>query len=163
MENGVNGQKMINYGKIFEIKLANLLAAEKIPFTKEDTKRRYGGGNIAKGKFDFKIGDKMCLELKSIGTGSNLRLPWPNAKNTPIKTHQLRALRQEMLRGKLAGLLVEIRDMREYFMLTMSQLDEIVYSKGMIKALTSELLSEFGIRIDGELKEIMKIYRGLEE
>ena len=96
-----------------------MLTDEKIPFVKEDTKRRYGGGKIAKGKFDFEIGNKMCLECKSIGTGSNLRLPWPTAKNTPIKAHQLRALRQEMLNGKFSGLLIEIRDKQEYFILTM--------------------------------------------
>ena len=157
------GAKLVNHGKIFENKLAKLLTVEKIPFVKEDTKRRYGGGKITKGKFDFDIGGKMCLECKSIGTGSNLRLPWPTAKNTPIKTHQLSALRQEMLNGKFAALLVEIRDKQEYFVLTMSQLNEIVYNKGMVKALNSELLGEFGIVVDSELKELAKIYRGLEE
>ena len=144
----------VNYGKLLEDKLEALLIELKLPYTREGSKKQYGLTYSNKGKFDFLVNYNIAIECKSIGKDTDLRLPWPNTKNTAIGAHQLKALRAEAAKNHKAGLLLEVRKTQQLFWLEISELDAAVSELGIIPALTTDVLNRFGQEIKN-LKEVL--------
>jgi len=132
----------MNPGKIFEDDVQRLFELNSLPFTREGSKRTYGISHSGKGKFDFLL-ETAAIECKSIDRDTNLRMPWQNVKNTALKAHQLKALREYSRKGFIAGLLIQIRSKDKLYWLNIDKLNNIIMDKGMIKALTNNILSEY--------------------
>jgi len=147
----------MNPGTIFENKVQGLLEDNNLPFTREGSKRNYGMRSSGKGKFDFLL-ENAAIECKSIDRDSNLRMPWPNVKNTALKAHQLKALREYSRKGFLAGLLIQIRSKNKLYWLNIDKLNSIIMDKGMVKALTNDILSEYAEELT-VLADIVEIIR----
>ena len=132
----------MNPGKIFEDDVQRLLENSSLLFTREGSKRTYGISHSGKGKFDFLL-QSAAIECKTIDRDTDLRMPWRGMKNTPIKAHQLKALREYSSKGFLAGLLIQLRAKDKLYWLNIDKLNNIIMDKGMIKALTNSILSEY--------------------
>lgn len=147
----------MNPGKIFEDRVQGLLEINNLPFTREGSKRTYGLSFSGKGKFDFLL-ENAAIECKSIDRDSNLRMPWPNVKNTALKAHQLKALREYSKKGFIAGILIQIRSKDKLYWLNIDKLNKIIMDKGMVKALTNDILSEYAEELIA-LEEFVEILR----
>lgn len=152
----------MNVGKAFEDEVQKLLENSGLSFTREGSKRNYGLKFSGKGKFDFLL-ETAAIECKSIDRDSNLRLPWPNVKNTALKAHQLKALRDYSRKGFIAGLLIQIRSKDKLYWLNIDKLNKIILDKGMIKALTNSVLNEYAeeLTILADFVEIVRTKSGI--
>jgi len=147
----------MNSGKVFEDEVQGLFELNGLSFTREGSKRTYGLSHSGKGKCDFLL-DKSAIECKTIDIDTNLRMPWPGTKNTPIKAHQLKALREFRKKGFVAGILIELRRKDKLYWLDIDKLNSIIMDKGMVKALTNDILSEYATELT-VLADIVEIIR----
>jgi len=136
----------MNVGKIFEDDVQRLLEKSGFSFTREGSKRTYGISHSSKGKFDFLL-DHAAIECKTIGRDTDLRMPWLGTKNTALKAHQLKALREYSSKGFLAGLLIQIRSKDKLYWLNIDKLSNIIMDLGMVKALTNGILCQYAIEL----------------
>ena len=137
--------------------MQGLLEDSGLSFTREGSKRNYGMRSSGKGKFDFLL-ENAAIECKSIDKDTNLRMPWPNVKNTALKAHQLKALREYHRKGFVAGILIELRRKDKLYWLDIDKLNNIIMDKGMVKALTNDILSEYAKELT-VLADIVEIVR----
>jgi len=136
------GRCKTNVGKQFEDDVQKLLESSGFSFTREGSKRTYGISHSGKGKFDFLL-ENAAIECKSIDRDTNLRMPWLGTKNTALKAHQLKALREYRSKGFIAGLLIQIRSKDKLYWLNIDKLSNIIIDLGMVKALTDGILSQY--------------------
>jgi len=152
----------MNPGKIFEDDVQKLLESSGFSFTREGSKRTYGISHSGKGKFDFLL-ENAAIECKSIDRDTNLRMPWANVKNTALKAHQLKALREYSSKGFLAGLLIQIRSKDKLYWLNIDKLNNIILDLGMVKALTNGILCEYAeeLTVLADFVEILGTNNGI--
>jgi len=152
----------MNPGKIFEDDVQRLLEINSFSFTREGSKKTYGISHSSKGKFDFLL-DHAAIECKSIDRDTNLRMPWANVKNTALKAHQLKALREYSSKGFLAGLLIQIRSKDKLYWLNIDKLNNIILDLGMVKALTNGILCEYAeeLTVLADFVEILGTNNGI--
>ena len=152
----------MNPGTLFENRVQGLLEDNSLPFTREGSKRNYGMRSSGKGKFDFLL-ENAAIECKSIDRDTNLRMPWPNVKNTALKAHQLKALREYSRKGFVAGILIELRHKDKLYWLNIDKLNKIIMDKGMVKSLNNDILSEYAeeLTVLADIVEIIRTNNGI--
>jgi len=145
-------------GKEWEDRFESSLKQNDVEYIRENSKRAYGVAVANKGKYDFET-KHAAIECKTVITASNLRLPLPNKKNTALKTHQLKALKDAKTKGKTAGLLILIQKENRSFWLDIERFYGIIIDNGLVKHLSLDLLSRYGVEIfdlDQFVKEYVK-------
>lgn len=135
-------------GKQFEDLVEQKLIEHGIQYDREGEQNAYGH-RASKGKCDFSLREcrLKAVECKTIGKLSNLRLPWPKSKNTPLKTHQFAELRKAGTPHEAGHLILDNSTGTIYWM-DMYQLDNIIMNYGMVKSLTGGVLDGLEVNLD---------------
>lgn len=136
-------------GKELEDLFEQKLIAAKVPYKREGQQVRRGG-EVGKGKYDFSLSNSpiKAIECKEIGILSNLRIPWPKSKNTPLHSHQLKALREAGTPDE-AGHLIYCTSTDTYYWMSMRDFDRIIIENdGLIVSFAGDRLAGLEIDLD---------------
>jgi len=132
-------------------------------YTQEDIAHSTRTSKRREGKFDFTVHLKNkdhCIECKS--NAGNITFPNCTNLNPAIKQHQLRALREALLDGNKAGLILNFRSKDIWVYLSIKAFDKMVYENYPINAITPTLAIKYGKVVEVSESGKLRLKRILE-
>jgi len=132
-------------------------------YTQEDIAISTSTAKRSKGRYDFIVHCKdkdHCIECKS--NAGNITIPNCTNLSPHIKSHQLKALREALLDGNKAGLILNFRSKNTWVYLSLKAFDKMVYENYPINAITPTLAVKYGVVVEVSESGKLRLKRILE-